>query len=160
MGLKFGIAVVLDAFFLKKKERLEALGIVLLLAALVYMFIQYKMRQAKEPFDRPPRGMMTKPTTREVLQHLSHVTVHRINNGPRHLQISQRSQNGFDQILRWTGIDPRVYLVPPVREKRRKVSKTPGGADQASGKTPSAHPPPPPCESPPQTKGGHRDSLS
>ena len=152
--------LVLDAFFLKKKERLEALGMVLLLAALVYMFIQYKMRQAKEPFDRPPRGMMTRPTTREVLQHLSHVTVHRINNGPRHLQISQRSQNGFDQILRWTGIDPRVYLVPPVREKRRKVSKTPGGADQASGKTPSAHPPPPPCESPPQTQGGHRDSLN
>ena len=59
---------------------------VLLLAALVYMFIQYKMRQAKEPFDRPPRGMMTKPTTREVLQHLSHISVQRIDNGPRHLQ--------------------------------------------------------------------------
>ena len=59
---------------------------VLLLAALVYMFIQYKIRQAKEPFDRPPRGMMAKPTTRGgVLQHLSHVTVHRISNGPWHL---------------------------------------------------------------------------
>ena len=133
---------------------------VLLLAALVYMFIQYKMRQSKEPFNRPPRGMMTKPTTREVLQHLSHISVHRINNGPRHLQISQRYQNGVDQILRWTGIDPRVYLVPPVRERRRKVPKTPGGADQASGKTPSTPPPTPPQESPLQTKGGHRDSLS
>nr|EES54000.1 MAG: hypothetical protein UBAL3_24060018 [Leptospirillum ferrodiazotrophum] len=57
-------------------------------------------------------------------------------------------------------LTPRVYLVPPVREKRRKISKTPGGADQASGKTPSAHPPPPPYESPSQTKGGHRDSLT
>ena len=112
--------LVLDAFFLKKKERLEALGMVLLLATLVYMFIQYKMRQAKEPFDRPPRGMMTKPTTREVLQQLSHVTVHRINNGPRHLQVSPRYQNGVDQILRWTGIDPRVYLVPLSGRKEGK----------------------------------------
>ena len=132
---------------------------VLLLAALVYMFVQYKMRQAKEPFDRPPRGMMTKPTTREVLQHLSHVTVHRFDNGPRHLQISQRYQNGVDQILRWTGVDPRVYLVPPVREKKEK-GKPSGGADQASGKSPSAHPPPSSQESPPHTKGGPSDSLT
>ncbi len=70
--------------------------------------------------------------------------------------ISSRSPSPW----RWTGIDPRGYLVPPVREKRQKVSKTPREADHALGKTPSAHPPPPPCESPPQTKGGHRDSLS
>ena len=151
--------LVLDAFFLKKKERLEALGMVLLLAALVYMYVQYKMRQAKEPFDRPPRGMMTKPTTREVLQQLSHVTVHRINNGPRLLQISPRYRNGVDQILRWTGVDPQVYLVPPVREKGGKIPSRPSGKELEGDRTGSTRPPPTPETSPP-TKGDSRDALT
>jgi len=117
--------VVLDAFFLKSKERLDALGHVLLLAALVYMLLQYRMRQAREPFDRPPRGLLSNPTSREALQHLSHAMVVRIEGGERQIQIPPDYKNGFLQVLRWAGFDPSIYVVPYPRSTGRDLHGRP-----------------------------------
>ncbi len=148
--------------FPKKEERLDALGHVLLLAALVYMDLQYKMRQAREPFDRPPRGLMTHPTSREALQHLSHAMIVRIEDGPRRIQIPSDCKNGFQQILRWTGVDPSVYVVPHVRSARREIKPEedrllPGRNERTSD---PRRPPPPRAGGTPQTKGGKSDPLT
>ena len=145
--------IVLDAFFLKSTKRVDALGHVLLVAAMVYMFIQFKMRQSPEPFDRPPRGLMTRPTTREVRQHLSHAMVLRVDEGPRRLQFPADYQNGFNQILRWTGVNPSVFLVPYVRPAHRRIPTGP----PETAETP-IHAPPSSTESP-QDKGGAHGSV-
>ena len=108
---------------------------------------------ASIPLDRPPRGLMTRPTTREVLQHLSHAMVLRVDEGPRRLQFPADYQNGFDQILRWTGINPSVFLVPHVRPAHRRIPTVP----PETAETP-IHAPPSSTESP-QDKGGSHGSV-
>ena len=142
--------VVLDAFFLKSVERLDALGHVLLLAALIYMFLQYKMRESGELFDRPPRGMMPRPTSREALQHLAHIQTVRVDGGPRRIQIPENHKNGFAQILRWTGIDPSIYVIPHVRAARRQIKEDPLRPGRDEGTVDPRRPPPIKSEAPPK----------
>ena len=51
-----------DAVFLKKPERIEALGFVMLLALLVFRCIERRVRQSPEPLPTTYRGAVRRPT--------------------------------------------------------------------------------------------------
>ncbi|MCL5284953.1 MAG: hypothetical protein M1313_04275 [Nitrospirae bacterium] len=104
-----------------RTDRLDRLVHVLLLAALVYMLLQYCMRKAGVPFDRPPRGLLSNPTSREALQHLSHSTVIRMGDGARQIQIPSDYKNGF---IRFSAgpASIRRSMSCPTREERGGIS--------------------------------------
>jgi len=118
--------VVLDAFFLKNKTRLDALGHVLLLATLVYMLLQYRLRRSGIRLDRPPRGLLANPTSREILQHLDMASVVIFESGVRKIQIPPSHLNGFKQILYNTGFDEKIYIEPHRRSHGRELTSSEG----------------------------------
>lgn len=54
-----------DGWFLKKAERLEALGYVILLACLLYRLVERRVRRSGLSIPSPSRWMLTHPTGRE-----------------------------------------------------------------------------------------------
>jgi transposase len=54
---------VVNAIFLKTEERIEALGLVLLISLLLWRLIERKLRKHVEETDRPITGWDNKPTT-------------------------------------------------------------------------------------------------
>jgi transposase len=54
---------VVNAIFLKTEERIEALGLILLISLLIWRLIERKLRKHVEDTDRPITGWDNKPTT-------------------------------------------------------------------------------------------------
>ena len=108
--------VVLDAFFVKKTTRLDALGHVLLLATLVYMWLQFRLRRAGIRLDCPPRGLLENPTSREILQQMGMASLVKFPGEVRKIHMPPRHLTGFKQTLAATGFDERIYVVPYERK--------------------------------------------
>ena len=64
-----------DAIFLKKRERIPALGYVLLLARLLFSVVERRRRAHPAPLPTSKRGNLAPPTGYEILKHCRGIQV-------------------------------------------------------------------------------------
>jgi hypothetical protein len=105
---------IVDAFFVKKPERVLALGYVLVLVCLVFSVLERRVRRMRKPLPTKARGPPTNPTAQEILDNLPAVVV-LLEDGTRVLHVPRRFRPTFDAVLRGTRIDREAYTQPPPR---------------------------------------------
>ena len=99
---------IVDSFFVKKPERVEALGYVLLMVVLLFSVLERRVRQADSPLPTLSRGDLANPTGLEILRNLS-VSVIELDDGQRRLSVHTGFDRVFNAILAMARVDPRVY---------------------------------------------------
>lgn len=104
-----------DAFFLHKPERIEALGYVMMLAALVFSIMERRIRRSGQPLVTPSRGKLDNPTGREALQNMHYAIVVKVDALHRQFSIPRLFRKPFQTILTVCGFDERIYTELPVR---------------------------------------------
>ncbi len=103
----------LDALFLDTPERLEALGYVILMAALLYSLLERRLRQNPNPIPSPVRRGLTRPTAHELFRHLAPVQTHLQPDGTRGVSLPERLHASFVAFLDALHLDERCYTHPP-----------------------------------------------
>jgi transposase len=103
-----------DGWFLKKAERLEALGYVILLACLLYSLLERRLRASGQAIPSPSRGVLTRPTGHEVVRHLESLQVVRDPDGTRHIALDPLFHATCTAILAAAGMEAAVFTTPPV----------------------------------------------
>jgi transposase len=107
--------VFVDAFFLHKPERVEALGYVLLMACLVFSLLERRIRRAGRPLETPSRGKLTNPTGFEILHHVQGALVIPVDRRHRQVSVQASFRKPFRSILEMAGFDERIYTEVPLR---------------------------------------------
>jgi len=104
-----------DAFYLQKPERVEALGYVMMLAALVFSLLERRIRRSEQPLVTPARGPLKNPTGREILQNIKSAMVTVTGRLERRLSIPRYFRSPLQAVLTMAGFDERIYTEVPVR---------------------------------------------
>lgn len=107
-----------DALFVKKPERVEALGYVLLMACLLYRLMERRARRSTVTIPSPARRVLTHPTGHEIVRHLHAVQVIPFPSGARQVAVPQRFHATFLAILQALSLPDTVYTEPPVPPQR------------------------------------------
>ncbi len=103
---------------IKKQSRVEALGYVLLMALLIAMLLQRRVREnlAKEetPLEIPGKVKTLKPTARMILDVLDTIKVQRVMIEGQMLRFWPEQDKLFDfsRLLRLIGISESAYIEP------------------------------------------------
>ena len=105
---------IVDSFFVKKPERVLALGYVFLLVCLVFSVLERRVRQTGEPLPTLARGSVKNPTGLEILRN-TFATVTLMDDGSRILYVPDELRRTFDAILSGARVDVSVYTNPPLR---------------------------------------------
>ena len=105
---------IVDAFFVKKPERVMALGYVLLMVCLVFSVLERRVRRTGEPLPTMARGALKNPTGTEILGNIFAV-VTELDDGTRQLHVPRGFQPTVAAVLRATRLTTRVYTQPPPR---------------------------------------------
>jgi transposase len=105
---------IVDSFFVKKPERVMALGYILLLVCLVFSVLERRLRRTGKPLPTPARGLVSNPTGLEILCNVF-ATVVLLDDGSRQLYVPRRLRPTFDAILAGAAVDVSVYTQPPER---------------------------------------------
>ena len=105
-----------DALFVKKVERIQALGYVILIACLLYSLVERRLRQAQVPIPSPSRRVLTRPTGHEVVRHLQSLQVVRLDSGDRAIALPQIFHATLEAILDGLRIPATVFTEPPLRD--------------------------------------------
>lgn len=103
----------IDALFVKKPERVEALGYVLLMACLLYSLMERRARRSTVTIPSPSRRVLTHPTGHEIVRHLHSVQVIPLPSGARQVAVPQRFHATFLAILEALSLPDTVYTEPP-----------------------------------------------
>ncbi len=109
--------VFLDAIYLKKPKRIEALTYVMIIALLLYKIIEKRAREALEAeksfVTAPGRIKIQKPTGNRILELLSPFQVAVINEGGKKYRVIPDIPNeeSLDRILGLLGLTRDVYVV-------------------------------------------------
>jgi transposase len=103
----------IDGVFLKNRERVEALGYVMLLACLVFSLLERRVRQAGKPLTSAVRGKLKNPTGQEILKHLAGVQVVVTGTNTRKILVPPSKQTAFREILSMAGIGFEAYTRVP-----------------------------------------------
>jgi transposase len=103
----------IDGVFLKNRERVEALGYVMLLACLVFSLLERRIRKAEKPLTSAVRGKLKNPTGQEILKHLAGVQVVVTGSKTRQILVPQSKQTAFREILSMAGIGFEAYTRVP-----------------------------------------------
>ncbi len=102
-----------DAPFLDTPERLEALGYVILMAALLYSLLGRRRRQRPVAIPSPARRVLTRPTAHELFRHLATVQTEVQPDGTRQVSLPERFHDTFVAFLEALQLDERCYTRPP-----------------------------------------------
>lgn len=129
--------VIVNNTFLKKAERIEALGFILLLSLMVWNLIQHLLRQHLKEHHKTIRGWDNKPTqsptTSMVLFHFQHISIFRWDGG-RQRRLSRSLLEHQRDYLQALGLPETIFTIPvqtiPARKKTNKLVKN---AAEASG---------------------------
>lgn len=105
---------IVDAFFLKKPERVLALDYVLLLVCLVFSVLERRGRNTGEQLPTVARGLLKHPAGMEILGNVSPLVAH-LDDGTRHLHVPRAMRSAFDAILNGARVSRDVYTQPPPR---------------------------------------------
>ena len=105
---------VVNAIFLKTEERIEALGLILLISLLIWRLIERSLRRHVEKTGRPLIGWDNKPTTRPtplmVTSKFRNITVIRIGSQRRLNRPLNPVQLHWLQAL---GLKPTLFTEQP-----------------------------------------------
>ncbi|HHY46301.1 MAG TPA: IS1634 family transposase [Firmicutes bacterium] len=116
----------LDAIYLKKESRIEALAYVLLLALLIHRILQRRVRKALESecshIVVAGGVKTTAPTGNRILELLSPYQVLYAREGDREYRVIQEIPNeeALERILRLAGFTPEIYVVVRPSPYQRK----------------------------------------
>ena len=102
-----------DGWFLKKPERIEALGYVILLACLLYSLLERRLRRSEISIPSPSRRMLTHPTGHEVVRHLESLQVVMESDGQRHIALDPLFHATLAAVLNALGMEDKVFTTPP-----------------------------------------------
>lgn len=103
-----------DALFVQKPQRVEAVGYVLLLACLVLSLLERRVRRGP-PLPTPSRGALTRPTGQEILHHLRPLIVTPVDPFTRQLFIPTIFAAPVVAILAAAGFTDAIYTHVPRR---------------------------------------------
>lgn len=105
---------IVDSFFLKKPERVEALGYVLLMVVLLFSILERRVRRAGRPLPTLSRGELKNPTGLEILRNVS-VSVIEMDDATRCLSVHTGFDHLFAAILDMARVSQTVYTTVPLR---------------------------------------------
>jgi transposase len=109
---------MLDAVYLKTPSRIEALGIVFVMALMVYGVLEWRvreqMKQETQPLVVPGKRKTYAPTGQMLLAILKvfQVIYIRLPNGQVIRQLDARLDERKIRVLRLAGFDPSIYIAP------------------------------------------------
>ena len=104
-----------DAVFLKKPERIEALGYVMLLALLVFRGIERRVRQSPEPLPTSSRGAVARPTGPRIVHQCRGIQVLWCDDGHRSLSVPAAHRPALCVILHALGFSEAIDTTVPAR---------------------------------------------
>jgi transposase len=108
-----------DALYVKKPERVEVSGYVLLLACLLYSLVERRVRAAKVAIPSPSRRVLKNPTGHEIVRHLESLQVTRDSAGKRTVALPSILHATLAAILDALHMPITVFTEPPLREPPR-----------------------------------------
>ncbi len=102
----------MGAIYLKKKERIEAIGYVFILVLLIASYLEYRIRQSLEENNEYlefPKGYKNhRPSMDTIFEAMESVFIIFINE-TRHWP--NNTDKRIFQLIKWAGFDPDIYLV-------------------------------------------------
>jgi transposase len=104
-----------DAVFLQKPERIQALGYVMLLALLLFSCLERRVRQAPDPFPTAYRGAVTRPTGQLILHHCRGIQVLWRDDAHRYLAVPAAHRPALRVILQALAFSETIYTTVPAR---------------------------------------------
>lgn len=103
--------VYMGAIYLKKKERIEAIGYVFILVLLIASYLEYRIRQSLEENNEYlefPKGYKNyRPSINTIFEAMETVLIISIN-GTRHWP--NNTDKRIFQLIKWAGFDPHIYI--------------------------------------------------
>ncbi|PSR24366.1 MAG: transposase, partial [Sulfobacillus thermosulfidooxidans] len=103
----------INALFLKTPKRLEALGYVVLMAALLYSLLERRLRDRAVPIPSPSRRVWTRPTAHELFRHLRALQVTPQPDGSRTVSLPEPFHATFWAFLKVLRLPERYFTEPP-----------------------------------------------
>lgn len=105
-----------NALFLKTPERLEALGYVILMAALFYSLLERRLRDSAIAIPSPSRRVLTRPTAHELFRHLHALQVVPQADGTRTVSLPEPFHATFQAFMTALRLPDQYFtqLPPPV----------------------------------------------
>ena len=104
-----------DALYVKKPERVEALGYVILMACLLYSLVERRLRVSAVPIPSPVRRVLTRPTGHEVVRHLQSLQVVLTAAGERLIALPPTLHATLEALLEALHMSPTIFTNPPLR---------------------------------------------
>ncbi len=104
-----------DAVFLQKPERIQALGYVMLLALLLFSCLERRVRQAPAPFPTAYRGAVERPTGQLILHHCRGIQVLWRDDTHRYLAVPAAHRPAVRVILQALAFAETIYTTVPAR---------------------------------------------
>lgn len=104
-----------DAVFLQKPERIQALGYVMLLALLLFSCLERRVRQAPDPFPTAYRGNVARPTGQLILHHCRGIQVLWRDDTHRYLAVPAAHRPALRVILQALALADTIYTTLPAR---------------------------------------------
>lgn len=104
-----------DALYVKKPERVEALGYVLLMACLLYSLVERRVRAAEVAIPSPSRRVLKQPTGHEIVRHLESLQVVHGPAGTRTVALPTIF-HALAAILEALHMPVTVFTDPPLRD--------------------------------------------
>jgi transposase len=113
---------MIDGFFLKKPGRIEALGIVFVMALLIYGILEHrvreKMKQEEKPLVLSGRRKLFRPTAQVLLKELQEIKVIYIQQGGQVMRfIPDNVGEQSKRILELAGYDLTIYVSKKVEKQ-------------------------------------------
>lgn len=102
-----------DALYVKKPERVEALGYVLVLAWLLSSLVERRLRAAGVAIPSPSRRVLKNPTGHEVVRHLESLHVTQGPTGQRVVSLPRIFHAPLEAILQALDMPITVFTEPP-----------------------------------------------
>lgn len=103
--------VYIGSVYLKKKERVKALGYVFILVLLIAAYLEYRVRNSlkknNEFLPQPGKKKTKTPSVKTILEVLETVIIV-VVNGERHF--SSNINPIILKMIEWTGFDTNIYL--------------------------------------------------
>ncbi len=103
--------VYLGPIYLKKKERVEALGYIFILVLLIASYLEYRVRKYLKDNDKyllePNGAKNTRPSVKTILEILEYVPILLIDGQkffPSNISLKTL------EMIEWTGFQPSIYL--------------------------------------------------
>ena len=109
-----------DAIFLKKPERIQALGSVMLLALLLFSVVGRRVRAHPAPLPTSKRGSLARPTGYEILKHWRGIQVFWQDRDHRAAAFPSHYRPALRVILAALDLPATIFAAVPARAAPRR----------------------------------------